>query len=85
MTGHPPLDPPDGGGVEAPVRQLLSAHVAVAADAAAPLQLSSLELVVLAEELEARFGFLVAARELVPANFGSLRLLCAYVARRLAK
>jgi acyl carrier protein len=56
----------------------------VPADAAAALELPSLSLVVVAEELEARFGFVVAARELVAANFGSLEALAAYCGRKRA-
>jgi anti-sigma factor RsiW len=70
------------GELEAALRELLSAHVEVPADPAAPLDLPSLSLVVVAEELEARFGFVVAAREMAPANFGSLAALAAYCGRK---
>ena len=70
------------GSLEAVVRELLSAHVEVPQGADVPLELPSLSLVVLAEELEARFGFVVAARELAPANFGSLAALLGYCARK---
>ena len=85
MSGASPQDSQIDKVIESAVRELLSAHLAVAADAGVPLALSSLELVVITEELEARFGFVVAAREVVPQNFGSLRALCALVARRLPK
>lgn len=73
------------GSLEAALRELLSAHLVVPADPAAPLDLPSLSLVVVAEELEARFGFVVAARELSPANFGSLAALLGYCARKGAR
>ena len=68
--------------LEDQVREALSAHVEPPGDRDCALVLKSLELVMLAEDLERRFGFLVAARELVPANFGSLARLIAYVAQR---
>ena len=67
------------------VRGLLADQLQLPADEAAPLELASLELVMLAEELEAAFGFVVAARELIPANFGSMARLIAFVERRLAQ
>lgn len=69
-------------GIEGAVREALSVHVEPPEDAQEALSLKSLELVVLAEDLEARFGFLVAAKEVVPANFGSIAAICAYVARK---
>lgn len=71
-----------GAELEAALRELLSAQVEVPADPGAPLALPSLSLVVVAEELEARFGFVVAARELVAANFGSLAALGEYCKRK---
>ena len=50
----------------------------------APLQLDSLTLVVLVEALEARWGIVVPARDLVPAHFGTAADVAAYVQRRLA-
>jgi acyl carrier protein len=51
-------------------------------DAAQLLELSSLELVQLAEALEARFDFVVAARELNGENFSSVARIDAFVARK---
>jgi len=51
-------------------------------DPAAPLELTSLELVQLAEALEERFGFVVAARELSAANFGTATRIAEFVARK---
>jgi acyl carrier protein len=51
-------------------------------DPAAPLELTSLELVQLAEALEERFGFVVAARELSAANFGTAALIAEFVERK---
>ena len=71
-----------GDELEAALREILSAHVEVPADAGTPLELPSLSLVLVAEELEARFGFVVTARELAPANFGSLAALLEYCLRK---
>ena len=73
------------GELEATLREILAAHLEVPAGAEAPLDLASLSLVVVAEELEARFGFVVAARELVAANFGSLAALVGYCGRKTAR
>jgi acyl carrier protein len=70
--------------VEAEIRSVIADHVSVPDDPRAPLQLPSLSLVMVAEELEARFGFVVLAREMVPENFGSVAGLVAFVERRLA-
>ena len=66
------------------VRALVADQVKLPSDETAPLELASLELIVLAEELEAEFGFVIAARELVPGNFGSVARIVAFVERRLA-
>ena len=50
----------------------------------APLELDSLTLVQLVEALEDRFAIRVAPRDVVPANFGSIAAICAYVASRRA-
>ena len=71
-----------GAALEETLREILSAHVEVPPEAGAPLELPSLSLVLVAEELEARFGFVVTARELAPANFGSLAGLVAYCGRK---
>ena len=49
------------------------------ADVEAPLELTSLETVQLAEALEAEFGFIVAARELNAENFGSVERIVEFV------
>ena len=72
----------NGDALEAALQEILSAHVEVPADPGAPLDLASLSLVVVAEELEARFGFVVAARELVAANFRSLASMREYCRRK---
>ena len=67
--------------LESDVLEVVQAHAgAVAPDA--PLDLDSLTLVVLIEELEARCGIQVPARDLVPAHFGTAAQVAAYVARR---
>ncbi len=66
----------------ADVRAIVADQAEIPADPDATLTLDSLTLIVITEELEARFGFTVAARELVPENFGTLNRLAAYVARR---
>jgi acyl carrier protein len=45
-----------------------------------PLDLESLELVQLAEAVEARFGLVLSGRDLVPEYFGTIRRLAAHVA-----
>ncbi|HUS67313.1 MAG TPA: hypothetical protein VMZ28_22400 [Kofleriaceae bacterium] len=68
--------------LRAEVRALVSEHVALSEDDEAPLVLESFVLVVLAEDLEARFSIRVAAREVVPEHFGTLARLIAYVDRK---
>lgn len=67
------------------VRALVAEHAEIPADPDAPLELDSLTLIVITEALEERFGFQVAARELVPEQFGTLRRLVAFVERRRAR
>ena len=67
------------------VLDLLSAHADPPADPEAPLELESLSLVLLGEEMEERFGLRVAARDVVPANFGSVAAMTAFVASKLGK
>ena len=62
--------------------ELIEAHIEVPEADDAPLGLSSLALVELAEDLEERFGFLVRASDVTPDNFGSLGSLVAFVARK---
>ncbi len=45
-----------------------------------PLDLESLEVVQLAEAVEARFGLVLSGRDLVPEYFGTIRRLAAHVA-----
>ena len=52
------------------------------ADPEQPLELTSLELVQLAEALEARFDFVIAARELTGDDFGSAARIDRLVARK---
>ena len=68
----------------AEVRAILAEHVELPSGDDAPLELPSLVVVVLAEELERRFGFVVAARELSPENFASVARIAAFVARKRA-
>ena len=67
------------------IRRLVAEHVEPPADDEAELQLPSLALVIVAEELERRHGFLVAARELLPENFGSVARIARFVQRRAAR
>ncbi len=64
------------------IRALIAEHAELPADDAADLALPSLALVIVAEELERRHGFLVAARELTADNFGSIARLAAFVERK---
>jgi acyl carrier protein len=60
------------------VREILGQHLDVGADDA-PIEVDSYTLVSVAEAVEERFGFRVAAREMVPENFGTPARLAAYV------
>ena len=71
--------------VEAIVRALLLSHAEPPESLDAPLELSSLSLVSVAEELEQEFGFIVAVRELQPENFATLARIVAYVERRRSR
>jgi acyl carrier protein len=64
------------------VKQILSDHIEVPDNDDAPLQLESLILVMVAEQLEWRFGFRVGARDVVPENFGSVSAIVRYVESR---
>lgn len=64
------------------VRALVAEHADVPADDQAPLDLESFVIVVIAEELEPRFGVRVAAREVVKENFSSIARLTEYLARK---
>jgi acyl carrier protein len=66
------------------VRALLCEHADPPADDAAEWKLESLQLVVIAEALEERFGLRVGARELLPANFGSVDNIVGFVGRKRA-
>jgi acyl carrier protein len=68
--------------LRAQVRAVISEHVALPEDDEAPLVLESFVLVLLAEELEARFTIRVAAREVIPDHFGTVARLIAYVERK---
>lgn len=60
------------------VREILAHHLEVGADDA-PIEVDSYTLVSVAEELEERFGFRVAVREMVPENFSTPARLAAFV------
>ncbi|MCA9557691.1 MAG: acyl carrier protein [Myxococcales bacterium] len=60
------------------VRDLVADYAEVGDDAA-PLDLDSLSLIQLTEDLEDRFGFVVAADDLVPAHFDSVAAIAAFV------
>ena len=68
--------------IEEVVRELLTSHVAPPARDDTPLELASLSMVALAEELEQEFGFVVAARELTPENFKTVASIVSYVVQR---
>lgn len=65
---------------ESEVRELIEQHVEVAGPDE-PLALKSLELVMLAEAIEEKFGLRVRATDVVPENFGTLSRLVAFVDR----
>jgi acyl carrier protein len=60
------------------VRDLVADYAEVDDDAT-PLDLDSLSLIQLTEDLEDRFGFVVAAEDLVPAHFTSVAAIAAFV------
>jgi acyl carrier protein len=66
---------------EARIRKLLEAHIEPPAGLDEPLELESLELVMVTEALEDEFNLRVRATDVVPANFGTLRALIAFVER----
>jgi len=65
---------------ESVVRELVEQHVEIAGPDE-PLELKSLELVMLAEAIEDAFGLRVRATDVVPENFGTLSRLVAFVER----
>lgn len=62
------------------VRTFVAEHADVASNDA-PLEIDSLTLVTLVEALEDRFEIRVAARDVVPTNFGSVAAIALYVQR----
>ena len=64
------------------VRAAVAAHLDLPASDDDELDLTSLAVIALAEELEVREGFVVAARELLPENFGTVAALVAFVERK---
>lgn len=64
------------------ISELLGAYCAVPADDAATLQLDSLSLLQLIEELELAFDLRVRASEATPEHFGSLARIVAFVEGR---
>jgi acyl carrier protein len=68
--------------LNADVLAVLSEYTEVPDDPAKPLEVTSLELVQIAEALEARFGFVVAARELNRDNFASAERIARFVAEK---
>lgn len=64
------------------VRDLVADYADVDDDPA-PLDLDSLSLIQLTEDLEERFGFVVAAEDLVPAHFESVAAIAAFVQRKV--
>lgn len=64
------------------VRALVASLHPVPDDTAAPLDLDSLTTVMLVEALEDRLAIRVAARDVVPENFGTLEAVAAFVERK---
>lgn len=67
---------------EARLRELVEQHVEVQGRDV-PLELSSLELVMLVEAIEDAFGLRVRAADVTPENFGTLGKMIAFVERML--
>lgn len=61
------------------VRLLLEELSDAPSDDNAPLDIDSLTLVQLVEALEDKFAIRVAARDVVPGNFGSIAAITAYL------
>lgn len=59
--------------------ELLSAYCTVSNDDEAPLEIDSLSLIQLVEELEISFDLRVLPSEAVPANFGTVSRMVAFV------
>ena len=66
------------------VRALVAEHADVAGDDE-PLEVESFVLVVIAEAIEEKFGVRVAAKEMTPANFGSIAKIASYVEGKRAR
>ncbi len=62
------------------VRELVAGYAEVTADDA-PLELDSLSMVQLAEDLEAEFDFVLRADDLEPTSFGSVAAITAFLGR----
>ena len=65
------------------VLSVIAEHADLPSADDAPLELASLQLVVIAEALETRFGFIVAARELNAENFETLERILAFARRKV--
>jgi acyl carrier protein len=65
------------------VRALIAEHADVGKDDDA-LEVASFVLVVIAEALEEKFGVRVTAKEMIPANFGSIQKIAEYVEAKRA-
>jgi acyl carrier protein len=63
------------------VRDLVSRHVDPPADDD-PLEVESVVLVAIVEDLEAEFEILVRATDLVPEHFASIQAIAAFVERK---
>ena len=72
----------DRGHLAAVLRQMLSDHIEPPPNNSDLLEIDSFTLVTLAEEIEERFGFQVAAKDMAPENFGTLDQLADYVERQ---
>ena len=66
------------------IRDVVAAHVPVPPTEADPLSLTSLDLVVIASDLERRFSVRIAASELRPENFRSIEAIAAFIRRKRA-
>jgi acyl carrier protein len=73
-----------GVDVRAEIRAILAEHVDVPASDDDELGLPSFVVIALAEELEARHRFVVAARELSADNFSTVARIAAFVERKRA-
>lgn len=64
------------------VREIVNAHVTPPATPEEPISLSSLDVILIARDIEKRFSIRVAANEFRPENFRSMAAITEFVRRK---